>query len=223
MGFHNVSNNSGSTLSAGIGTTDLTMSVVADVFPAVPFYLTLGATPATYEIVEVTLKTGLTFTIGRGKDGTTAKAYVIGDPVNLFEVAGLFTELQLAVTAHLAGIVSQQLIATRDLSLTGVQTITGLVGSVKRIDIRAYDSAAALKMAIGIYQQGGNQSYINTNPTNSSFSGNNGKTIGLTNGTGNITEGFIQNVTSSQFEINWSKLGTGATGTATMLITVTYH
>lgn len=102
MAFHNVLNNASSTLSAVIGTTDLTMSVVEDVFPAVPFYLTLGANPVTYEIVEVTAKTGLVFTIGRAKDGTTAKTYVIGDLVQLFMVAGLLSELQGEVVSHLA-------------------------------------------------------------------------------------------------------------------------
>lgn len=109
MGFHNVLNNAASTLSVAVAPADLTINVVADVFPAVPFYLTLGANPATYEIVEVTAKAGLVFTIGRAKDGTTAKAYVVGDLVQLFMVAALLTEIKAeidatnaAATTHLA-------------------------------------------------------------------------------------------------------------------------
>jgi len=97
MAFHNVLNNSASTLGAAVAIGDLTINVVADVFPMMPFYMTIGSTPATYEIVEVTAKTGLVFTVGRGKDGTTAKAFLIGDAVQLFMVAGLLSELQSVV------------------------------------------------------------------------------------------------------------------------------
>ena len=97
MAFHNVLNNASSTLTGAIGTTDLTMSVAADVFPAVPFYLTLRSNPATSEIVEVTAKAGLTFTIVRAKDGTTAKTYAIGDSVQLFMVAGLLDEIKTEI------------------------------------------------------------------------------------------------------------------------------
>lgn len=100
MAFHNVLNNAGSTLTASVATTDLTISVTADVFPLAPFYLTLGGNPSVYEIVEVTLKTGLVFTVGRAKDGTTAKAYVAGDLVQLFMTAGIVSELQAEVIAH---------------------------------------------------------------------------------------------------------------------------
>ena len=107
MTFHNVLNNAGSTLTVAISTIDLAISVAADVFPAVPFYLTLGANPSVYEIVEVTAKTGLVFTIGRAKDGTTAKAYVTGDLAQLFMTAGIVNELQGEVTAHEADYVRQ--------------------------------------------------------------------------------------------------------------------
>ena len=100
MAFHNVTNNAGSTLTAAIGTTDLTLSVATDVFPAVPFYLTLGESPATYEIVEVTAKAGLNFTVTRAKDGTTAKSFLDGDVIQLFMVAALVTELHDNVVAH---------------------------------------------------------------------------------------------------------------------------
>ena len=50
MAFHNVLNNSASTLGVAVAIGDLTINVVADVFPVVPFYMTLGSTPATYEL-----------------------------------------------------------------------------------------------------------------------------------------------------------------------------
>ena len=108
MAFHNVLNNASSTLTVAIGTTDLTMSVAADVFPAVPFYLTLGSNPATYEIVEVTAKAGLAFTIVRAKDGTTAKTYVIGDLVQLFMVAGLLDDIKTEIGLTNAAAIAHQ-------------------------------------------------------------------------------------------------------------------
>ena len=98
MAFHNVLNNASTTLGSAVAIGDLTITVVADVFPAVPFYLTLGANQVAYEIVEVTLKTDLVFTVTRAQDGTTAKSFLVGDMVQLFMVAGLVTELQGSLT-----------------------------------------------------------------------------------------------------------------------------
>jgi len=101
MSFHNVSNNSESVLASAVGVSDLTITVTEDNFPPTPFYITLGSNTSN-EIVEVTLKNGNIFTIGRAKDGTTAKEFIIGDKVQLFMVAGLLTEIQNAIPTSLS-------------------------------------------------------------------------------------------------------------------------
>lgn len=68
-----------------------------------PFYAVLKklvtGSPV-YEVVEVTAVSGTTWTIGRGKDGTTATTFTSGDMVDLVTNAGLFDEIWTAINSH---------------------------------------------------------------------------------------------------------------------------
>ena len=128
MPFRNVANNKESTLTASLDTVATTLSVAADVFPAVPFYLTLGSNPAAYEIVEVTEKAGLVFTIGRAKDGTTAKSYVIGDLAQLFMVAALLTDIKAEIGITNAAAIAHQAEKATYQTATGSNAIAITTG-----------------------------------------------------------------------------------------------
>lgn len=85
-----VSNNSVATLAAGITTTATTLSVTAGQganFPTLGsgdyFYATLLDASNNIEIVKVTARLIDTFTIIRGQDGTSARAYNAGDTVRV--------------------------------------------------------------------------------------------------------------------------------------------
>lgn len=98
MAWNNVSNNSQTTLWASVADTITTsIQVVADNFPSPPFYLTLGDVPANGEIVLVTAKVGLTFTVVRAKDSTTAKTFPTGAKVQLLMTAGLINEIHKGI------------------------------------------------------------------------------------------------------------------------------
>lgn len=98
MTFHNVNNNAQTVLWAAITSTSATsIQVVADVFPLAPFYLSVGDIPANGEIVEVTSKSGLTFTVVRAKDSTTAKTFPTGAKVQLLMTAGLINEIHKGI------------------------------------------------------------------------------------------------------------------------------
>ena len=66
------------TLSAGITNADVTLTVSSTTgYPAAPFTIALERATVNEEVVLCTAKTGTTFTVTRGYDGTTAKNHAI--------------------------------------------------------------------------------------------------------------------------------------------------
>ncbi|HBG06904.1 MAG: hypothetical protein A2075_12460 [Geobacteraceae bacterium GWC2_58_44] len=92
--MHNVKNNAASTLGAQLLINSTSMVVAADVFPVVPFYLTLADSEGlSLEVVEVTDKTGTTLTVIRGVEGAD-QTHPVGRPVELRMMAQHLVELQ---------------------------------------------------------------------------------------------------------------------------------
>jgi hypothetical protein len=121
---------------------------------------------------------------------------------------------------------SQMFASSRDISVAGVQTITGLLGVPKRIEIRATANVARF-WSIGSWEiTTNNQSYICQYVNNASTmwyaSCGSGSAIALPiNEGGNYALGTIQNITATQFEILWAKTG-APTGTTQLYIVVEY-
>lgn len=99
MGHALVKNNAYSTLLAGIasGATTLTVATGHGArFPVVSggnfFYATLIDVSNNLEIIKVVTRAGDVFTIQRGQDGTTARAFLTGDRIEIRPVAGLFDD-----------------------------------------------------------------------------------------------------------------------------------
>lgn len=93
--LHNVKNNAFTTLANACGASDTSIVVVSDVFPTAPFYVSIDN-----EILEVTAKSGTTFTVTRGVDGSVATGHNAGANVELRMVAGIISELQDLVLNH---------------------------------------------------------------------------------------------------------------------------
>lgn len=96
-----VSNNAFGTLSAGINTTDTTITVDSGQgtrFPTLGsgeyFFATLVDTSNNLEIVKVTARSTDSMTVIRAQDDTTAAAFAIGDRIELRPVAALFEAIQ---------------------------------------------------------------------------------------------------------------------------------
>ena len=86
-------------LAVGVGSGDVTMSVTGGtgaLFPALTagqyFYAVLENAALDREIVKVTARATDTFTVTRGQDGTTARAWVAGDIVSLRFVAAAISD-----------------------------------------------------------------------------------------------------------------------------------
>lgn len=99
MGTALVKNNAFSTLLSSIasGATSLTVASGEGArFPTISsgnfFYVTLINSSNQYEVVKVTARTTDVFTILRGQDGTTARAYTAGDRIELRPTAALFDD-----------------------------------------------------------------------------------------------------------------------------------
>ena len=96
-----VSNNAFGTLSAGINTSDTTITVDSGQgarFPSLGaneyFFATLVDTSNNLEIVKVTARSTDSMTVVRAQDNTTAAAFSIGDRFELRPVAALFEAIQ---------------------------------------------------------------------------------------------------------------------------------
>lgn len=94
-----VTNNAYGTLSAGISTSDTTITLDSGQgtrFPSLGasdyFYATLIDTSNNLEIVKVTARSADSMTVTRAQDNTTAQTFAIGDRFELRPVAALFDE-----------------------------------------------------------------------------------------------------------------------------------
>lgn len=122
-------NNAASTLYSNIGTGALSMTVQTGdgaLFPAPTgqqyFYVTLfkvvGSVESSHEVVKVTARTGDTFTIVRAQEGTSAKAFVSGDRVELRVTAeNMNSAGMLIANGNYLGIGTAS--ATCDLDISG--------------------------------------------------------------------------------------------------------
>jgi hypothetical protein len=95
-----VTNNAFGTLSAGINTTDTTITLDSGQgarFPTLGagdyFYGTIVDTSNNIEIVKVTARSTDSMTVTRAQDNTTATAFAIGDRFELRPVAALFEDI----------------------------------------------------------------------------------------------------------------------------------
>jgi len=92
----NAANNASTTLAADITSAATSITVVdASRFPNPPFRCTIYKyEPISGEIIEVTARSGNTFTtVVRGKEGTTASAWDSGDLIEVLHTAEMYTEL----------------------------------------------------------------------------------------------------------------------------------
>lgn len=95
-----VTNNSFGTISAGINSSATTVTVDSGQgarFPTLGsgdyFYATLVDTSNNLEIIKVTARSSDSMTVVRGQDNTSARAFSIGDRIELRPTAALFNEV----------------------------------------------------------------------------------------------------------------------------------
>lgn len=74
----------------------------SSMFPAAPFYITVGATASTFtrsnaEVMRVTNKSTDTFTVVRAQGGTTARTVIVGDVVAATFTAEMLRSLEMAI------------------------------------------------------------------------------------------------------------------------------
>lgn len=102
-------NNATSSLLGNVGPTDVSMAVLngeGGKFPAptagFSFMLTLEDSAGNIEIVECTARSGDIFTVIRGREGTSARAFVAGDTVEARITSGVLSYLNWQASANLA-------------------------------------------------------------------------------------------------------------------------
>lgn len=122
---------------------------------------------------------------------------------------------------HLAKTVSYLITATRDLTVEGTQTISGLPFQPKSINVIGFVTAAANKKSTGFWSAN-NQSCMTTlESTGLNYSST--AAISISADGYNYVRGVIGNITSNSFDITWIKTGTGATGTVQLILQIGGH
>lgn len=116
------------TLSAGVGTSDVTLSVPTTTgFPDVPFTASIDRGAADEELVLVTAKTANSFTVTRGYDGTSQFAHDAGSPVEHVSAAIDFDEANEHINDTAQDHHTQYLNSTRHDALDHTAAVTGLM------------------------------------------------------------------------------------------------
>ena len=130
-----VSNNAFGTLSAGINTTDTTITLDSGQgarFPTLGagdyFYGTIVDTSNNLEIVKVTARSTDSMTVTRAQDDTTATAFAIGDRFELRPTAALFEAIQTESTPQSDSITTAML---QDDSVTNAKIASGAIGGTE--------------------------------------------------------------------------------------------
>jgi len=141
-----VTNNAFGTISAGISSTDTTITLDSGQgarFPTLGagdyFYGTLVDTSNTTEIVKVTARSTDSMTVVRGQDNTTASAFAIGDRFELRPTAALFEALGTdGITSSATG-TAMTIDSSNDIDFSGEVTLNGdaIVPQGNYISLRA--------------------------------------------------------------------------------------
>lgn len=159
-----VTNNAFGTISAGISTSDTTITLDSGQgarFPTLGasdyFFGTLVDTSNNIEIVKVTARSTDSMTVVRAQDNTTARAFAIGDRFELRPTAALFEALGVdGITSSATG-TAMTIDSSNDIDFSGEVTLTGdaVVPQGKHITISA--TGANVNLGTG-YDQAGSSS-----------------------------------------------------------------
>lgn len=154
-------NNAYSTLLAGVNSTATSMSLAVGEgarFPSASvssgdyFYATILDTSNNFEIVKVTARSSDTLTVIRGQDGTTARAFSLGDRVELRVTAALLGDLPIR-TLGTADIMDGSITSVK-LAASGVSAGNfGGVGRGLSITVNSKGQLTAVSNINGIVQR----------------------------------------------------------------------
>jgi hypothetical protein len=131
--------------------------------------------------------------------------------------------LDTEVDSHKLQGTAQIIEISRNLNLTGVQTIATQAGrKIKSMNILGVVSATK-KQCIGFFD-GVNGYVIYMQPTTTNYGVTAPHCIAFSDdATTNRTFGAVGNIQNGSFDITWTQTGTGATGTALIRCLVQYH
>lgn len=235
--------NSIETVTTGaINATDTIINVLDETrIPDAPNLLVLGS-GVSAETVKLIEKNGSVLTVERGLQGT-AKSWASGTLVarNFTEydhrafkenIEELNTNLSTTNTTvsqklntsdyntHLTSTVSMTIALSRDLTLTGVQT-TGALPFLPKTLLVDTVVPNTKKMSFG--KVGQNSQHTVYQLSDGNWLPSSSEAIAISDSLGNITFGTITINVNKTLSINWTKVGTGATGTADIKILAIGH
>lgn len=128
----------------------------------------------------------------------------------------------LNLVKHKTENLTQIIVVDRDSALSGDQIVSGLSGKPKRIDILMNNQGLSIKHSIGFWSPNQGSFSIYNFGNNNNFTGVS-RIVVMANDANNLTWANVKNVQNGSFTLEWSKLGSGGTGSMQLLILCTYH
>ncbi len=146
-------------------------------------------------------------------------AIIANDSSKLGSQVPAYYAKQADLSAHLFGLISEIIVTTRDLSLSGSQIISGFTKIPKYLDIHA-TVPSTLKFSVGVVANNSQRCIVRTND-NLMTQIDRGIAMGET--AANLTLGAVTVNADNTVTINWTLAGTGGIGTAQIRIIAHYH
>lgn len=175
--------------------------------------------------VEINKVSGIETKVGNGALTTTAQDVVGAINEHEGDISSVNSQLaqdELNLVSHKAENLTQIIVVNRDSTLSGDQIVSGLSGKPKRIDVLMNSQGLSIKHSIGFWSPNQGSSSIYNLGNNNNFAGVS-RIVVMANDANNLTWANVKNVQNGSFTLEWSKLGSGGTGSMQLLILCTYH
>ncbi len=156
--------------------------------------------------------------------GTVTQAGTPVNATNLNKIEEGIVNLENATAAHLADMVTQTKMVTRDLTSAGSQIITfEALDTIKRLDVIAVSPwSSALKRCNGFHSINGGSYCEAYYATEKYYKLTSGIFIAIHDTSANATRATVS-ISGNVLTLNWAKLGTGATGETEIAIIAQTH
>lgn len=172
-------NNASATLGASIGTGDTTITLTAGqgaLFPSLGgsdyFYSTLTDSSNNLEIVKVTARSVDTLTVVRAQDGTTAKAYLAGDKLELRPVAASLEDIVTQITDHIDDAVAAHAASAISNTPAGNIAATTVQAAVNELDTeKVAKSGDSMTGTLSVAVSGANDAVVGATGGASNYGG----------------------------------------------------
>lgn len=161
-------NNASSTLATSISASDTALTLTSGggaLFPSLGagdyFYATLADSSNNLEIIKCTARSGNNLTVVRGQDGTTGRAYIAGDKIELRPVAADFADIVTSIEDHIADPTAAHAATAISNTPAGGIAATTVQAAINELDSEKFDkTGGAISGPVTVTVAGANNAVV---------------------------------------------------------------